>query len=84
MNLIEVFDLYDAASDARLICHDDKLKAFVTQALERLECAGEILNLIGVVEVNFVDDQRAVAIEKNNFLFHMRATIREACRACQR
>ncbi len=68
MSFIEILERDETASDSRLIGNDDELKTFVPQQAQCFENIWQIFDLIGIVEIDLVDNQRAVAIEKYRFL----------------
>ncbi len=66
MNLLEPCDVEVPARDPRLICDQDKRKSGVPQQLQPFNCARRKLDSLRIGQVDSVDDDRSVAIDKRD------------------
>jgi hypothetical protein len=66
MNLLKPRDVEVPARDPRLICDQDKLKSGVPQQLQPFNCARRKLDSLRIGQVDPVDDDCSVAIDKRD------------------
>ena len=65
--LAKVFNAVFAASDAALVCHDNRLLAFSDKLGSALKRAGNEMEIFPPVDIGVVDIDDAVSIQKRGF-----------------